>query len=378
MSEPMTAPAPAPLAAPTTDPSGAPDAPAAPSATEVVGRDAPPSGLVETATTERAFTPDPEADVPVATDAGEPEALVIGEALIDVVRRADGTAAEHPGGSPANVAIGLARLGRAANLLTWFGKDAHGRLLAEHLSASGVTVVPGSDTAGSTSVATATVDAEGVASYDFDLSWHVPAAWASPPTAPVVVHTGSIAAVLEPGGPDVARILEAHRASATITYDPNLRPSLMPPAGTTRPVVEGLVALADVVKVSDEDLAWLEPDEDPLAVARRWATTGPAFVVVTQGGEGAVAVTADGREVAVPAPPVVVADTVGAGDSFMGGLIDGLWSAGLLGAEGRSALHAVDDATLQAVLLRCARIAAITVSRPGANPPTSAELEPED
>ena len=290
----------------------------------------------------------------------------------------DGTVVEHPGGSPANVALGLSRLGRGVDLLTWFGQDEYGRLLTDHLRASGVEVLPGSETADRTSVAAATLDADGVATYEFDLSWHIPTRWTSPPTAPLVVHTGSIAAVLEPGGSDVANILAAHRDSATLTYDPNLRPSLMPPADETRQVVEGLVAIADVVKVSDEDIAWLEPGQDPLDVAQRWAGTGPAVVVVTRGGDGATAMTADGRQVHVEAPRVTVADTVGAGDSFMGGLIDGLWSADLLGADKRSALRSADDETLRRVLTRCARIAATTVSRAGANPPTAAELDAQD
>jgi len=334
---------------------------------------------VTTPDTEPAATIEPElaprtaAEVPTAAaDAGR--ALVIGEALVDVVRRADGSTSEHPGGSPANVAIGLARLDRGVDLLTWYGADAHGRVLADHLTGAGVDIVPGSDTAERTSVATAVLDTAGVASYVFDLSWHVPDSWSAPPAPPVVVHTGSIAAILEPGGADVSRILAAHRDSATITYDPNMRPSLMPPADVTRPMVEALVALADVVKVSDEDLAWLEPGVDPLEVARRWVATGPAVVVITRGGEGATALTAAGSRVDVVAPDVVVADTVGAGDSFMGGLIDGLWSAGLLGGARRGELHAASDATWADVLTRCARIAAITVSRAGANPPTTAEL----
>ena len=352
--------------------------PTAPSPDTVAGTDSPPSGLLERDRTEPAFVPLTEGEPERATDASERRALIIGEALIDVVRSADGQLAEHPGGSPANVALGLSRLGRGVDLLTWFGRDAYGRRLTDHLGASGVAILPGSDTAERTSVAAATLDAEGVATYDFDLSWHVPERWTSPPTAPLVVHTGSIAAVLAPGATDVANILAAHRESATLTYDPNLRPSLMPPVEETRPVVEALIAMADVVKVSDEDIAWLEPGDDPLDVARRWAASGPAVVVVTRGGEGATAVTADGRQVHVDAPRVVVADTVGAGDSFMGGLIDGLWSAGLLGADRRPALRSADDETLRRVLFRCARIAATTVSRSGANPPTAAELDAED
>lgn len=348
--------------------------PTAPSPDVVGGAGSAPSGVVERDVTQGALTPVPDEAVVVASEPAERRALVVGEALIDVVRTADGAVEEHAGGSPANVALGLARLGREADLLTWFGTDAHGALVRAHLEASGVAIAPGSDTAPRTSVATAVLDADGVATYQFDLSWEVPERWASPPAAPLVVHTGSIAAVLTPGGPDVVKILAAHRDSATLTYDPNLRPSLMPPPEETRPVVEDLVALADVVKVSDEDLGWLEPGAPPLEVARRWAASGPAVVVVTRGGDGATAIT-HAFELDIAAPRVTVADTVGAGDSFMAGLIDGLWSAGLLGADRRSALRGVDEVTLRSVLSRCADIAAITVSRPGANPPTAAELD---
>jgi len=154
-----------------------------------------------------------------------------------------------------------------------------------------------------------------------------------------------------------------------------MRPALMGSPAQTLPVVDALVAAADVIKVSDEDLLWLHPDEAPDDVAARWATAGPAVVVVTHGGEGAFAVTSTGLRVQIVAPRVTVADTVGAGDSFMSGLIDGLWTAGLLGADRRAALHAIDEGTLTAVLERCARIAAITVSRAGANPPTAAEVD---
>lgn len=312
---------------------------------------------------------------PVVVVPAERRALVIGEALIDVVRTADGRIAEHPGGSPANVALGLARLGRGVDLLTWIGRDGFGDALTAHLTGAGVAIVPGSDSALHTSVAAATLDETGAATYDFDLTWHVPDTWEHPAGAPLVVHTGSIAAVLEPGAPDVARILAAHQGSATITYDPNIRPSLMPPANETREIVENLVRLVDVVKVSDEDLDWLAPDSDTDDTAREWAATGRSLVVVTRGAAGATAFTSDGMRVDVSAPPVAVADTVGAGDAFMGGLIDGLWSANLLGADRRVALAAADDATIRRILERCVRIAAITVSRPGANPPTAAELE---
>lgn len=304
-----------------------------------------------------------------------PTALVVGEALIDVVRHSDGSEAEHAGGSPMNVAITLGRLGRRVDLLTWFGKDTRGDVILNHLGASRVTVLPGSDAAPATSVAIATVDDDGVASYTFDLTWSVSPGWEVEVGEPVVVHTGSIAAVIPPGGADVLALLRAKHAESTITYDPNLRPALMGSPEEVKPLVEALVDTSDVVKVSDEDLAWLAPGEDPLDVAREWLARGPAVVVVTFGGQGATAVTRSGGTVQVEAPTVTVGDTVGAGDSFMGGLIDGLWAEGLLGAPQREALYSVPAETIRGVLERCVRIAAITVSRAGANPPWSDELE---
>jgi fructokinase len=300
------------------------------------------------------------------TAAATDRALVVGEALIDVVSRPDGSRAEHPGGSPANVALGLGRLGRDVDLLTWLGHDAAGDLVRQHLQASGVRVLEGNRSAQRTSLATARIDADGGASYEFDLEWDLPETWDAAPGDPLVVHTGSIATVLQPGGTAVAAILARQR------------PVLMGSRDHALPVVEALVRLADVVKVSDEDLAWLHPGVAPAEIAEEWSRSGPALVVVTHGGEGAFASTSAGARISVAAPPVQVADTVGAGDSFMGGLIDGLWSAGLLGADRRQALVDVDTATVQDVLERCVRIAAITVSRAGANPPRSSELgEPE-
>ncbi|MHA7617324.1 carbohydrate kinase family protein [Cellulosimicrobium cellulans] len=309
---------------------------------------------------------------PAAAPAGH--VLVVGEALVDVVHRAGGSVAEHPGGSLANVALTLGRLGRDARLATWLGHDAHGEAVRAWLDDSAVTLTPGSTDAPTTSVATAHLDANGAATYEFDLEWRVPAGTA-PDAGTLAVHTGSIAAVLEPGASDVRALVAAARDTATITYDPNARPALMGDPADARTRIEALVALADVVKVSDEDVAWLVPGADPVAVAREWLALGPALVVVTFGGEGAVAVTAAGEQ-RVTAPRVEVVDTVGAGDSFMGALLDGLWEAGLLGADRREALRAIDATVLGDVLRRCVAVAAVTVSRAGANPPRRAELAP--
>ncbi|MFI2362622.1 carbohydrate kinase [Promicromonospora sp. NPDC019610] len=303
--------------------------------------------------------------------------LAVGEALVDEVRRPDGSSAEHPGGSIANVALTLGRLGRDVRLATWLGADARGDLVRGWLAESAVGLVEGSDGAERTSVAVATLDDGGSASYDFDLTWRVPAEALRDAGAgdALAVHTGSIAAMLEPGAAQVRQVLEAARATSTTTYDPNARPAIMGPADEVRPRVEALVELSDVVKVSDEDLAWLYPDTDPVAVARDWQRGTPALVVVTLGGKGAVAVS-DAGEVEVVAPSVEVVDTVGAGDSFMGALIDGLWEHDLLGAARRDALHAVDVATVRRLLDRCVAVAAITVSRAGANPPRREEVGP--
>lgn len=298
--------------------------------------------------------------------------LVVGEALIDVVHRADGSIDEHPGGSLANVALTLGRLGRDARLATWIADDAHGDVIQAWLGDSQVALAPGSTGADSTSIAAAHLDAHGAATYDFDLEWRVPAGTTADART-LAVHTGSIAAVLEPGASDVRALVAAARATATITYDPNARPVLMGDPTDARPRIEALVALADVVKVSDEDLAWLVPDTDPVAVAHDWLALGPALIIVTFGGEGAIAVTPAGEQ-RVTAPRVTVIDTVGAGDSFMGALLDGLWGTGLLGADHREALRTIDGNTLDGLLKRCVAVATVTVSRAGANPPWLAEL----
>lgn len=300
------------------------------------------------------------------------QALVIGEALVDIVHRDGEEPATHPGGSPANVAIGLARLGRDVTLLTWLGEDERGDLVRRHLESSRVRIASGSQRAERTSSAIATIAHDGSATYEFDLTIDYPEHYLAEDT--IVLHTGSIGAVLDPGAEKVAAQIDAAREQATITYDPNLRPSIMGSPEAVRDRVLATIARSDVVKVSDEDLEWFEPGQAPRDVARGWASLGPALVVVTHGADGSFAVTSRGAEIELEAPAVTVADTVGAGDSFMGGLIDGLWSAGLLGADKRTAIADLQPAALTTLLGQSAKIAAITVSRPGANPPTRLEL----
>lgn len=296
--------------------------------------------------------------------------LVIGEALIDLIRRPGQPDDARVGGSPLNVAVGLSRLGVPAVLQTSVGTDAYGAMVAAHLAANEVEMVPGSVHDGRTSTALATIGADGAASYDFAIDWHLARRVTG---APALVHTGSIGAVLEPGATVVAETLQAVRASATVSYDPNVRPQLMGERDAARGRIEALVALADVVKASDEDLEWLYPDEGIAAVTRRWLELGPALVVVTRGGAGAFAAT-PADAVDVIAPLTEVADTIGAGDSFMAGLLAALVDAGLVGRQRVAQLRALGQEELRGLLGFAAACAAITVSRPGADPPRRAEL----
>lgn len=296
-------------------------------------------------------------------------ALVIGEALIDIVER-DGTVrGEHVGGSPLNVAVGLARLDRDVDFLTHIGDDARGRRIADYVAASGAHLVAGSISATKTPVAMAKLDADGAATYDFDIEWRLSGTPEVGP--PLVAHTGSIASVLDPGCLAVAALLDTYRVSATVTFDPNVRPALIDDADQARARIERLVERSDVVKASDEDLRWLYPNVAPEDAAGRWLETGPAVVAVTMGGDGAFATCAAGS-VRVEARKVDVVDTVGAGDSFMTGLIDALWSLDLLGAERRAALHAVDTDRLRGVLDAAALNSALTVAKAGAELPDRA------
>lgn len=297
--------------------------------------------------------------------------LIAGEALTDIVVDADGGRREHPGGSPLNVAVALSRLGHDAHLLTAIGGDARGDAIRAHLDESGVQLTPASVRPGRTSTAEAVLDAQGAATYTFDLDWDPDTAGL--PEAPQAVHTSSIAAVMEPGASTLSALLRAARDSATVSYDPNARPTLMGAPEDVRARIEENIALADVVKASDEDVAWLYGTEDVEDVAASWRDLGPSLTVLTRGGDGAVAFSDSGRVQVAPVQ-VEVVDTVGAGDTFSAGILDALAAKGLLGADRRGMLAAIPSDDLATVLRRAAALSAITVSRAGANPPWSHEL----
>jgi fructokinase len=298
-------------------------------------------------------------------------AVVVGESLVDIVALPDGRLTEHPGGSPANVAVALARLGRPTTLVTQYADDRHGALLDTHLRTEGVDPQVQAPASGRTSVARARLTSDGAATYEFDLAWDL-APW-QPPKDAAVIHTGSLGAVLEPGTRGVAAIIDSLQGRATVTYDLNLRPGAMGDMAVVAERVQEMVARSDVVKASDEDLAHLHPGLTMVEAARHLFAQGPAAVVVTLGARGALCIAGDG-EVEVPAPVVAVVDTIGAGDSFCAAMIDRLWDLDLLGREARHQLRGLGGRTWTRILEYAAAAAAITVTRQGGDPPRRSEL----
>jgi fructokinase len=291
-------------------------------------------------------------------------ALVVGEALIDIVRHKGETLGEHVGGSPLNVAVGLALLGRQVDFLTWISDDRRGRRIADYLHDAGVNLADGSTAASRTATALADLDENGAATYQFDIDWRVSPT--SDANTPLVLHTGSIATALRPGCEGVATLIGNHASSTTISFDPNIRPAFFADADEARARVESIVARSDVVKASDEDMRWLAPNATPEELAARWLAMGPAaVVVVTFGALGSYAICRSG-DVRIPAYPTEVVDTVGAGDSFMTGLLDAIWDLGLLGGHRRVQLRDIDTEALRRVLKVAALSSALTVARAGA------------
>lgn len=288
----------------------------------------------------------------------DPDVLVIGEALIDVVEKGSWVT-EHVGGSPANVALGLGRRGVQCALLTQLGNDQHGAAVVEHLKESGVHVLPESFMLPHTSRAVADIAADGQAEYQFDVTWDT-----LPPVrtaTPRLVHTGSIAAFLAPGAASVRQALEGTGAEH-VTFDPNIRPALMPPHPQALEMFEATTTLTTAVKMSDQDAAWLYPDLAPDGVIDAVLALGPRLVAITMGSDGALLASKEARA-RIPAVRVQAVDTIGAGDTFMASLIQSLLND-----------PAVDRAGLERLGMNAVRAAAITVSRAGADLPWAREL----
>jgi len=296
--------------------------------------------------------------------------LVVGESLVDVVVGPDGSVLRQtPGGAPLNVAVGLARLDVSTQLLSWYADDGYGAMVAAHLAEAGVVVRAGSNAAAATPVARIHLDAEHNAAYEFNLTW-------DPPRVPLdgctSMHVGSLGTVVAPGADTVRTLaLEAIDAGLLVSYDPNVRPALSPGPVAAWESVRRDAALAGLVKLSDDDAAYLLPGQPPDTVLDTLlAAERTRLAIITRAAAGARLATRRHR-VDVGVSPVAVLDTVGAGDSYMAGLLAALHERACLSGV------RLDDLTsdqLCEVGTAAAAAAAITCSRPGADPPRREEL----
>jgi fructokinase len=317
--------------------------------------------------------------------AGRPRVLlvitVIGEAIVDLVVSPDWGCHAAPGGAPANVAVALARLGREVSLRARLSGDGFGSMMREHLTRNGISARDFVDASQQSTLAIATLSEDGQASYSFYANGTADWGWRPTDLGPLpddvdALYLGSLAAALPPGAAYIESFTQLVRSSgrAVIVYDPNLRPSATPDRDAERRRVERQLRQVHVAKASEEDLRWLYPGQTVREVARRWQRIGPDLVVVTMGGEGAFGLSRDGTELTVPPVPADVVDTIGAGDSFSAGLIDAMAADGLLGRDGIAALAELDTARVGRLLTSAGIVAALTVERPGADPPRKAEV----
>jgi fructokinase len=319
---------------------------------------------------------------------------VIGELVVDLIpdpsagAGPEGTAPHfiaQPGGNALNVAVTAGRLGHPVRLLARLGRGPLRNHLRRHAEISGVDVSGMVDSEDPVSVAIVALDETGSADYSFhvlgaaDWQWTDDELTAGYPADARAVHVGSISSWTAPGCEAIARLVERlHRdGTALVSVDPNIRPMLAEGFGNIATDVhqrlDRLVAAADVVKVSSEDLDWLEPGHGDLdEVATRWAERGPGLVLLTDGG-APLRVARPGRSLMrVQPPPVTVADTVGAGDALAAGLLTGLIESGV---TSRGALDDLSEADLEELVTAASRVAALTCTRKGAQPPTRAELD---
>jgi fructokinase len=290
---------------------------------------------------------------------------VCGEVLIDVL-----PSGPVVGGGPANTAKALARLGHDVHFIDGISSDAFGQSARAELLHDGVNLDLAQLSDKPTCTATVTLDSAGAASYEFLIdgtaTFDFAASWLPDPYRfqPQVLHIGTLVTVIEPGASALYDWAMQVAEFAPIVFDPNIRPSVQPDRDLYEAAVEKWAALSAVIKVSDDDLAWLFPGQSIDDVANRWISDGVFLVVVTRSANGLVGFTADGR-VEVPGVKVDVIDTVGAGDTVGAIVVEAMVAHGLIELRGE---------LLRSVLTRAAAAAAITCSRQGAQPPYKHEL----
>jgi fructokinase len=304
--------------------------------------------------------------------------LVCGEALYDLVAGdGDGDAlGAHPGGGPFNTARTIARLEQPAAFLGRLSTDRFGTTLRRMLADDGVALGAVVRTDDPTTLALAELSPDGAARYRFYASGtSAPGltrdeALAALPADVEILHVGTLGLMLEPIADALEGVVERLAPSALVAVDPNVRPWAIADEDAYRARLARVLARAHLVKVSEEDLAWLSPEHAPADAARELLAHGPAVALVTRGRDGAVVVPAGGEALAIPGPRVDVVDTIGAGDAFGGAFLAWWHSRGL----SRDAL--VDERHLTEAARYAVQVAAITCTRPGARPPRLAELGP--
>jgi fructokinase len=282
----------------------------------------------------------------------------------------------HSGGAVFNTAIALGRLGARAGMLTGLSRDMFGDQLADALKASDVDTTHIIRSDRPSTLAFVKLE-DGQASYSFfdeNSAGRMIRAEDMPalPSDITALFFGGISLASDPSASAYAALLERQGGPRAVMIDPNIRPLFITDADGYRRRMAAMISQADIVKVSDEDLDWLNPA--PLTQAEKISAmldTGPSVVIVTQGAEGAIATLADGTSITVPAVKTNVVDTIGAGDTFNAGFLAKLSDLDLLTPE---ALGTLDPVALRDAMTYGARVAAITVSRAGANPPWANEL----
>ena len=305
--------------------------------------------------------------------------VVCGETLIDLVHVDGELWRALPGGSPANAAVALARLGTPTAMLARVSGDAFGQRLRQRLRDNAVDRRFVVDAAEPTTVAVVDIDGSGGARYSFYLKDTADWQWV-PGELPndfgtdvAAIHTGSMALFMPPGGVVLEDMLRRERSRRVISIDPNVRASICPDARIYRETVERWLTVAHIVKASADDVSWLYPDRPLIDVLAEWANRGPELVVFTRGGEGALARTSAGLEVGVGGHEVDVVDTIGAGDTFSAGLLHALSALECLGV---SALASLSAPGLETALRFAVLVSAIACTRAGADPPYAQDLPP--
>ena len=297
---------------------------------------------------------------------------VCGEALIDLIPVRPGSDQRQaiPGGGPANTAHALARLDIPTEFIGGLSDDQYGQRMRSEFIAGrvGLTFTPEHQLP--TCLAIVSIDLDGGATYEFKIDGTATFAFATEnlPDPKVIqpdaIYIGTLATIIEPGASILKDWIIQAKDYAPIIYDPNIRSSVISDRSRYQEVVKEWVALSNVVKASEDDLAWLYPETDPLEIARSWVSIGVQLVVITKGENGIVGVT-ENQEVSIPGVKVEVIDSVGAGDTVGAVLVEALVEFGL---------EKLTRELLSHTLHRAALAAAITCSRAGANPPTKAEL----